>query len=86
LNRELANKPEPDGRPDGLVWGDSRVQFNGQVVHTAGVSPTQASIERILRVDLLGTAMVLDAFGPNVTLTGGPAPSAPASPTCSPPS
>jgi aminoglycoside phosphotransferase (APT) family kinase protein len=21
----LANKPEPDGRPDGLVWGDSRI-------------------------------------------------------------
>ncbi|GAA3777263.1 SDR family oxidoreductase [Streptomyces coacervatus] len=33
-----------------------------QVVHTAGVSPTQASIERILHVDLVGTAMVLDAF------------------------
>ncbi|MFE7323424.1 hypothetical protein ACFU8W_00295 [Streptomyces sp. NPDC057565] len=33
-----------------------------QVVHTAGVSPTQATVERILQVDLLGTAMVLDAF------------------------
>jgi NAD(P)-dependent dehydrogenase (short-subunit alcohol dehydrogenase family) len=37
-----------------------------QVVHTAGVSPVQASIEAILKVDLLGTAMVLDAFGPIV--------------------
>jgi len=37
----------------------------GQVdvlVHTAGLSPVQASIEAILRVDLLGTALVLDAF------------------------
>ncbi|OXY92868.1 SDR family oxidoreductase [Streptomyces diastatochromogenes] len=41
-----------------------------QVVHTAGVSPTQASIERILHVDLLGTAMVLDAFA-RVVAPGG---------------
>jgi NAD(P)-dependent dehydrogenase (short-subunit alcohol dehydrogenase family) len=32
------------------------------VIQAAGVSPTQASIERILHVDLLGTAHVLDAF------------------------
>ncbi|MFJ8108325.1 SDR family oxidoreductase [Streptomyces sp. NPDC096132] len=41
-----------------------------QVVHTAGVSPTQASVERILRVDLVGTAMVLDAFA-RVVAPGG---------------
>ncbi len=34
-----------------------------QVVHTAGLSPTQASAEAILRVDLLGTAYVLKEFG-----------------------
>jgi NAD(P)-dependent dehydrogenase (short-subunit alcohol dehydrogenase family) len=34
-----------------------------QVAHTAGLSPTQASADRILRVDLLGVAHVLDAFG-----------------------
>jgi NAD(P)-dependent dehydrogenase (short-subunit alcohol dehydrogenase family) len=33
------------------------------VVHTAGVSPARASVGDILRVDLLGTAHVLDAFG-----------------------
>lgn len=33
------------------------------LVHTAGLSPVQASVEAILRVDLLGTALVLDAFG-----------------------
>ncbi|MFI6375689.1 SDR family oxidoreductase [Streptomyces sp. NPDC050546] len=41
-----------------------------QVVHTAGVSPTQASIERILHVDLVGTALVLDAFA-RVIAPGG---------------
>lgn len=34
-----------------------------QVAHTAGLSPAQASADRILRVDLLGVAHVLDAFG-----------------------
>jgi len=32
------------------------------VVHTAGLSPVQASVKSILRVDLLGTALMLDAF------------------------
>ncbi len=32
------------------------------VVHTAGLSPVQASTAAILRVDLLGVAYVLDAF------------------------
>ena len=33
------------------------------LVHAAGVSPSQAPIEAILKVDLYGTALVLDAFG-----------------------
>jgi NAD(P)-dependent dehydrogenase (short-subunit alcohol dehydrogenase family) len=33
------------------------------VVHTSGLSPVQAPIDAILRVDLLGMALVLDAFG-----------------------
>jgi NAD(P)-dependent dehydrogenase (short-subunit alcohol dehydrogenase family) len=33
------------------------------VVHTAGVSPEQADVDTILRVDLLGVALVLDHFG-----------------------
>ena len=33
------------------------------LVHAAGVSPSQASIESILKVDLYGTALVLDTFG-----------------------
>jgi NAD(P)-dependent dehydrogenase (short-subunit alcohol dehydrogenase family) len=38
----------------------------GQVtglIHAAGVSPSQASVTTILRVDMYGTALVLDAFG-----------------------
>ena len=33
------------------------------VVHTAGLSPVQAAVDAIIRVDLLGTTLVLDAFG-----------------------
>jgi hypothetical protein len=38
--------------------------------HTAGVSPSQASPETILHVDLYGTAVVLEEFG-NVIARGG---------------
>lgn len=41
-----------------------------QVVHTAGLSPVQASVEAILRVDLLGVALCLDAFS-RVIASGG---------------
>lgn len=41
-----------------LALGDIKA-----LVQAAGVSPSQASIESILRVDLYGTAMVLEAFG-----------------------
>jgi NAD(P)-dependent dehydrogenase (short-subunit alcohol dehydrogenase family) len=40
------------------------------VIHAAGVSPTQASPATILRVDLYGTALVLEEFG-NVIVRGG---------------
>jgi NAD(P)-dependent dehydrogenase (short-subunit alcohol dehydrogenase family) len=40
------------------------------VIHAAGVSPSQASIEAILHVDLYGTALVLELFG-NVIASGG---------------
>jgi NAD(P)-dependent dehydrogenase (short-subunit alcohol dehydrogenase family) len=33
------------------------------VIHAAGVSPSQASVETILAVDLYGTALVLEEFG-----------------------
>jgi len=40
------------------------------MIHAAGVSPTQASPETILKVDLYGTALVLEEFG-NVIARGG---------------
>jgi len=45
----------------GEVWG---------VIHAAGVSPSQASPETILKVDLYGTALVLEEFG-KVIARGG---------------
>src|ERR1700712_4538213 len=40
------------------------------VIHAAGVSPSQASPEKILAVDLHGTAVILEEFG-NVIARGG---------------
>ena len=45
----------------GEVWG---------LIHAAGVSPSQASPETILKVDLYGTALVLEVFG-NIMAHGG---------------
>ncbi|WP_394554777.1 SDR family oxidoreductase [Agromyces sp. MMS24-JH15] len=33
------------------------------VVHTAGLSPAQAPLDAVLRVDLVGVALVIEAFG-----------------------
>ena len=41
-----------------------------QVVHTAGLSPTQAPLDAILRVDLVGVALSLEAFG-KIVAEGG---------------
>jgi NAD(P)-dependent dehydrogenase (short-subunit alcohol dehydrogenase family) len=38
----------------------------GPLVHTAGLSPTMASTERVLEVDMLGVVHVIDAFEPLV--------------------
>src|SRR5271154_4755321 len=40
------------------------------VIHAAGVSPSQASPATILKVDLYGTAVVLEEFG-NIIARGG---------------
>jgi NAD(P)-dependent dehydrogenase (short-subunit alcohol dehydrogenase family) len=40
------------------------------VIHAAGVSPSQAPIAMILKVDIYGTALVLEVFG-NVIAHGG---------------
>ena len=53
-----------------LVQKASSIGAITGVIHAAGVSPTQASPETILKVDLYGTAVVLEEFG-NVIETGG---------------
>ncbi|MHC5674491.1 SDR family oxidoreductase [Nostoc sp.] len=40
------------------------------LIHSAGVSPSQASVETILKVDLYGTALLLEEFG-KVIAAGG---------------
>lgn len=40
------------------------------VIHSAGVSPSQATAETILNVDLYGTALVLEVFGKVVSKGG----------------
>lgn len=40
------------------------------LIHTAGVSPVQAPVEAVLAVDLIGTAIVLDAFEAVITPGG----------------
>lgn len=40
------------------------------LIHAAGVSPSQAPVEAILKVDLYGTALLLETFG-NVIAEGG---------------
>ena len=48
-------------------------QEKGEVknlIHAAGVSPSQASIQRIVEVDLFGTAVILEEFG-NIIKDGG---------------
>lgn len=42
------------------------------LIHAAGVSPSQASPETILKVDLYGTALILDVFG-DAIVEGGSA-------------
>ena len=53
-----------------LVESATKIGEITGVIHAAGVSPSQASPETILKVDLYGTALVLEEFG-NVTARGG---------------
>lgn len=55
--RALVEKAAPIGEISGLI-------------HAAGVSPTQASPETILKVDLYGTALVLEEFGKVIAKEG----------------
>jgi NAD(P)-dependent dehydrogenase (short-subunit alcohol dehydrogenase family) len=53
-----------------LVATATRVGEVSGLIHAAGVSPTQAAPEMIFKVDLYGTALVLEEFG-NVIARGG---------------
>jgi NAD(P)-dependent dehydrogenase (short-subunit alcohol dehydrogenase family) len=53
-----------------LVATAKRVGDIAGLIHAAGVSPSQASPATILKVDLYGTALVLEQFG-NVIAHGG---------------
>ncbi len=53
-----------------LVEAATKIGEVSGVIHAAGVSPSQASPETILKVDLYGTALVLEEFG-NVIARGG---------------
>jgi len=54
----------------GLVATATTIGDVTGLIHAAGVSPSQASPETILHVDLYGTAVILEEFG-NVIATGG---------------
>lgn len=58
------------GSVEALVQAAAALGAVDRIVHAAGVSPSQASIETILRVDLYGTALVLELFGNVVAPTG----------------
>ncbi len=53
-----------------LAKDASRLGSVEGLVHAAGVSPSQAPIEAILKVDLYGTAILLEVFG-SVVAEGG---------------
>ncbi len=53
-----------------LVEAATKLGEVSGVIHAAGVSPSQASPQTILKVDLYGTALVLEEFG-NVIARGG---------------
>lgn len=55
---------------DRLAQRASELGAVTQLVHTAGLSPAQASAEAVLRVDLLGVVLVLDAFGKIISRGG----------------
>src|SRR5260370_27354038 len=58
------------GSVQALVETATRIGEISGLIHAAGVSPTQASPETILKVDLYRTALLLEEFG-NVIAGGG---------------
>jgi NAD(P)-dependent dehydrogenase (short-subunit alcohol dehydrogenase family) len=54
---------------EAVKWGEVK-----NVINAAGVSPSQAPVEEILRVDMYGTSVLLEEFG-KVIEEGGSVPS-----------
>ncbi len=54
----------------GLVARATRIGSVERLIHAAGVSPSQAPVEAVLKVDLHGTAVILELFG-DVIARGG---------------
>ncbi|MFH9572132.1 SDR family oxidoreductase [Streptomyces sp. NPDC017230] len=70
---DVVTRPvDVSSRPSVTALADAAAQLGSvtQVVHTAGLSPVQAPADAVLKVDLLGTALVLEAFG-RVVAPGG---------------
>lgn len=63
---------DSSSRPSILALIDHAKQFGSikYLINAAGVSPSQASIERILKVDLYGTAVLLEEFGKVIEADG----------------
>lgn len=59
---DVSDRPEVDE----LAQTSAGLGVLRALVHTAGVSPVQADPRRVVAVDVLGTAYVLDAFEPFV--------------------
>lgn len=63
-----AVRTDVSSAPDVVALADAAAALGAVrcVVHTAGVSPVQATARQIVDVDIVGTARVLDAFEPHV--------------------
>jgi NAD(P)-dependent dehydrogenase (short-subunit alcohol dehydrogenase family) len=62
VQSQVVDVSSPDS-VEGLARRARELGAVSQLVHTAGLSPTQASAHSVLQVDLLGVALVLEAFG-----------------------
>jgi NAD(P)-dependent dehydrogenase (short-subunit alcohol dehydrogenase family) len=62
--REVACDVSDPGSVRGLASACEAAGPLAALVHTAGLSPTMADGARILRVNLVGTALLIDAFRP----------------------
>ena len=72
MNMDINSSPLMDNvsNPNGIIKKAQEYGDITMLVNAAGVSPSQASIETILKVDLYGTAVLLEEVG-KVIAKGG---------------